>query len=272
MQPSDRSMRKLSPRFYQRREGVVVTGFLPFLQLIIRHDNYIRKLTEMGFIDPSHVMESIKMDNSSEPTQNEAYYTNLAMEALHVFLTKVMRPQPWVKAMIDDILEPVKGKSLIGFHIRMGSGGSAFKDTHTFLLARDVFRYADEATRFMEEHHLLPENTRWIVATDSDSAEKSLRDKYGELIVTSKEFHRGHSKTGAKDDEGFSRAVIDMLVLGRCDYLVLTKHSTFSVVARTLRKDGTKFMIMNSYGYCPVRWEQTRITQVLRRVHKHIRR
>ena len=59
MQPTDRSMRKLSPRFFHRREGLVVTGFLPYLQLIIRHDNYIRKLTEMGFIDPSHVKESI---------------------------------------------------------------------------------------------------------------------------------------------------------------------------------------------------------------------
>ena len=249
MQPTDRSMRKLSPRFFHRREGLVVTGFLPYLQLIIRHDNYIRKLTEMGFIDPSHVKESISMDESSESTQNDAYYTDLAMEALHVFLTKVMRPQPWVESMIDDILKPVRDKTLIGFHIRMGNGGSAFKDSHTFLQAHDVFRYAEEATRYMTEHHLRPENTRWIVATDSDSAEQSLRDKYGELIVTSKEFHRGHSKTGAKDDEGFSRAVIDLLVLGRCDYLVLTSHSTFSVVARTLRKDGADFQMMRSNGY-----------------------
>ena len=76
------------------------------------------------------------MDNSSEPTQNEVYYTNLALEALHVFLTKVMRPQPWVEAMIDDILEPVKGKSLIGFHIRMGFKTDILKHIRAFLIGK----------------------------------------------------------------------------------------------------------------------------------------
>ena len=138
---------------------------------------------------------------------------------------------------------------LIGFHIRMGTSGGTFKDTHIFLHPHDVYRYADRAEAFMEKHHLNINNTRWLISTDADKAERMLREKYGDLIVTSNEYHRGHSKTGARDADGFSRAVIDMLILAQCDYLILTSHSTYSVMARTMRKAGSDFVMMTSRGY-----------------------
>ena len=47
----------------------------------------------------------------------------------------------------------------------------------------------------------------------------------------------------------FCRAVIDLLLLSRCDYLVLTSHSTFSVIARTIARDGVPHYMMPSRGY-----------------------
>ena len=69
------------------------------------------------------------------------------------------------------------------------------------------------------------------------------------MIVTASGYRRGHSKTGAKDADGFTRAVIDLLLLSRCDYLVLTSHSTFSVIARTIARDGVLHYMMPSRGY-----------------------
>ena len=249
MQPSDKSMRKLSPRLYCRSEGVIVTGFLAYLQYIIRHDNYILKLARMGFVDPSHINYSIPINADDASRKYDQYYTDLSMDALQVFLTKVLKPQPWIQEKVDEVLKPWKGMFLIGFHIRMGTSGGTFKDTHIFLHPHDVYRYANKAEAFMEEHHLNINNTRWLISTDADKAETMLREKYGDLIVTSNEYHRGHSKTGARDADGFSRAVIDMLILAQCDYLILTSHSTYSVMARTMRKAGSDFVMMTSRGY-----------------------
>ena len=249
MQPSDKSMRKLSPRFYSRSEGVIVTGFLAYLQFIIRHDNYILKLARMGFVNPNHINYSIPINVDDASREFDQYYTDLSMDALQVFLTKVLHPQPWVQEKVDEVLIPCRGMFLIGFHIRMGNSGSAFKDSHIFLHPHDVYRYADRAEDYMASHRLSVNNTRWLISTDSDKAEGMLREKYGDLIVTSNQYHRGHSKSGARDADGFSRAVIDLLLLGQCDYQILTSHSTFSVMARTMRKGGSDFIMMTSRGY-----------------------
>ena len=92
-------------------------------------------------------------------------------------------------------------------------------------------------------------DTVWVLSTDSNLVEEELRAKYGEMIVTASGYRRGHSKTGAKDADGFTRAVIDLLLLSRCDYLVLTSHSTFSVIARTIARDGVPHYMMPSRGY-----------------------
>lgn len=242
-------MRILSPRMFHRTDGVLITGFLPFLQFILRHDNYVLKLAKMGFIDPSHIKSSKPINEGNDSQQNDAYYMDLAMEATGVFLRKVLQPQPWIEERVENVLRPFREKYLIGMQIRMGKGGGTFKDTHTFLESKNILQFSQQANLHREKINLPLNQTRWVVCTDADQAEDKLREEYGEVIVVSKDFHRGHSKTGAKDPDGFSRAVIDLLLLSRCDYQILTSHSTFSVIARTMRKEGASFYMMPSRGY-----------------------
>ena len=242
-------MRLLSPRMYHRTEGVIVTGFLPFLQLIIRHDNYLQKLAKLGFIDPSHIDLGKLAKEGVNEKQRESYCMDMAMEAIGVFLRKVMQPQPWIQERVEYVLDPVKDNYLIGMHIRMGKTGGTFKDTHAFLQSNEISRFSNQAEMHLKGMNKAISQTRWVVCTDADQAENTLRSQYGDVIVTSQDFHRGHSKTGAKDPDGFSRAVIDLLLLSRCDYQILTSHSTYSVVARTMRKEGALFYMTPSRGY-----------------------
>ena len=242
-------MRALSPRKYHRSPGLIVTGYLSFLQFIIRHDNYILKLARMGFIDPKHINYSIPINENSPTRKNDKYYTDLSMEATRKFLRLVMKPQPWVEAMLNEVLDPIRDYYKFGMHIRMGNSGGTFKDSHIFLHFFDIWRFTREIQLVISFRHMNISQTRWLLSTDSDKAEEMLREKFGEYIVTSTEFKRGHSKTGAKNADGFSRAVIDLLLLGRCDYLVLTSHSTFSVMARELMQNYTEAQFMTSMGY-----------------------
>lgn len=249
MQPTDKSMRALSPRLFHRTPGLIVTGFLSYLQLIIRHDNYIPKLARMGFIDPSHVDASVPTCFDSLSRQYDAYYEQMAMEASRTFWRAVMKPQPWVEARVNEVLDPIRKYFLFGMHIRMGNAAGAFKDSHTFLLLNEIWRYPSAIEAVIRQRKMDIKSTRWVLCTDSDKAEEELRRKYGELIVTSQDFRRGHSKTGAKDDDGFSRAVIDMLLLSKCNYLVLTKHSTYSAIAAQLIENTNETIFMASRGY-----------------------
>ena len=249
MQPTDKSMRALSPRIFHRTPGLIVTGFLSYLKLIIRHDHYIPKLARMGFIDPKHVNASVPTAFDSLSREFDAYYEQLAMEASRTFWREVMRPQAWVEARVNEVLDPIRKYFLFGMHIRMGNAGGSFKDSHTFLLLNEIWKYPNAIERVIRERNMDIRNTRWILCTDSDKAEEELRNKYGELIVTSQDFRRGHSKTGAKDDDGFSRAVIDMVLLSKCDFLVLTRHSTYSAIAGQLIKNTDETIFMSSRGY-----------------------
>ena len=242
-------MRALSPRIFHRTPGLIVTGFLSYLKLIIRHDHFIPKLARMGFIDPKHVNGSVPTAFDSLSREYDAYYEQLAMEASRTFWREVMRPQAWVEARVNEVLDPIRQYFLFGMHIRMGNAAGAFKDSHTFLLLNEIWRYPNAIERVIRERNMDIKNTRWVLCTDSDKAEEELRNKYGELIVTSQDFRRGHSKTGAKDDDGFSRAVIDMVLLSKCDFLVLTRHSTYSAIAGQLIKNPDETIFMSSRGY-----------------------
>ena len=113
----------------------------------------------------------------------------------------------------------------------------------------DIDSFIKRAESVIQQKKLALNETRWILSTDSDRAEEEFRKKYGDLIITSSLFKRGHSKTGAKNPDGFTRAVIDLSLLGRCDYLVLTAHSTFSVMARSLSRNESESFVMPSRGY-----------------------
>ncbi|KAK8828026.1 hypothetical protein WA556_004657, partial [Blastocystis sp. ATCC 50177/Nand II] len=247
MQPTDKSMRGSSPRTYNRQPGVIVTGFLGFFHLIVRHDNYTEKLVRMGFLQRQHVLDAAAVEALPSP-QKERYYTDLATEASRVFLREVMKPQPWVAAMVATVLDGAGDKYRVGFHIRMGNSGSAFKDSHVFLTKSAIWGFAERGESVMRAAGRTARDTVWVLSTDSNLAEEELRAKYGEMIVTASGYRRGHSKTGAKDADGFTRAVIDLLLLSRCDYLVLTSHSTFSVIARTIARDGVPHYMMPSRG------------------------
>lgn len=248
MQPTDKSMRGSSPRTYNRQPGVIVTGFLGFFHLIVRHDNYTEKLVRMGFLQRQHVLDAAAVE-ALPSSQKERYYTDLATEASRVFLREVMKPQPWVAAMVATVLDGAGDKYRVGFHIRMGNSGSAFKDSHVFLTKPAIWGFAERGESVMRAAGRTARDTVWVLSTDSNLAEEELRAKYGEMIVTASGYRRGHSKTGAKDADGFTRAVIDLLLLSRCDYLVLTSHSTFSVIARTIARDGVLHYMMPSRGY-----------------------
>lgn len=244
-------MRTCSPRAYSRQPGVILTGFMGFMHLMLRHDNYTEKLVRMGFLQKSHVLEDAVVASMSSK-EKEEYYFELAMEASGVFLRVVMKPQPWVQCMVDDVLADAEAKYRIGFHIRMGNSGSAFKDSHVFLTKSAIWRFAERAEDVMKKEGKTTNDTAWILSTDSNIAEEELRSKYGNMIVTATGYKRGHSKTGAKDADGFTRAVIDLLLLRRCNYLILTSHSTYSVMARTIAGSEVPFYNMPSHGYSRV--------------------
>lgn len=202
----------------------------------------------MGFLDSALVKpESERLNMGSKNL--ESYYLMLGTEVTHTFLRQVLKPQPWVREIVDSIIQPHQNKFLLGIHIRFGSSGGTFRDSHEFLKPQSVWLFATQAETVLKRKGIRLEDSIWILSTDSDKAEEQLREKYGNIIVTNTSYKRGHSKTGAKNAEGYTRAVIDISLLSRCDYLILTRHSTFSEIAGMMSADMKNITWMASHGY-----------------------
>ena len=114
-----------------------------------------------------------------------------------------------------------------------------------------TFPYLSYATSFTSSTVFTPALGSTILSTSTRAFTVATFSRLcsAPLIITSSLFKRGHSKTGAKNPDGFTRAVIDLSLLGRCDYLVLTAHSTFSVMARSLSRNESESFVMPSRGY-----------------------
>ena len=94
-----------------------------------------------------------------------------------------------------------------------------------------------------------------ITVSDEEESEKEMNaarayvasDIFRSNVVASG-FGRGHSSSEFANRNAFYRAVIDVGVLSRCEYMVLTNHSSFGMIARMLAP-APLFSIVPAMGY-----------------------
>ena len=89
---------------------------------------------------------------------------------------------------------------------------------------------------------------KWFISTDSSVVERKLKALYPEQVIVLDSFRRGHSSLVKSNRNGFFRAVMDISVLSRCEYLILTNHSSFGMIARMV-SDSPVFTVVPARGY-----------------------
>lgn len=167
------------------------------------------------------------------------------MTAVRLFFV----PKLPLQALIDQTLRQAQSFHLIGLQVRMGSGGADFRDSHRFLRMAALRSFVELAENYRVARGIPEDGVKWFLSTDSSEVERNLTATYPGRVVVASGFGRGHSSSEFANRNAFYRAVIDVGVLSRCEYMVLTNHSSFGMIARMLAP-APLFSIVPAMGYC----------------------
>ena len=261
--PSYKELRQNSLEALVPEPNLLITAYYDFTNRMIPSMRFDRQLEQTGLVPPLN-RSLIRMADAADlqsvsdaPDSNDpiiesslgelhkTFYTEFSlMTAVRLFF----QPDILVQRAVDMILSKAEGFHLIGFQIRMGSGGSDFADSHTFLKMDSLQKFVDLAEAYRIQRGIDPSRVRWYVSTDSSKAERKLRALYPERVLSGSSHRRGHSQQKSANLLEFRRAVTDLSVLSRCEYLVLTNHSSFGMIARMV-SPRPLFSIVPARGY-----------------------
>lgn len=209
-----------------------------------------RSLIQMSESDVAHYSSDLQKsdDLNTKAMWNELHKTFYTEFSLMTAVRLFFQPDVITQRRTDIVLSKAEGFHLIGFQIRMGSGGSDFSDSHTFLKMDSIQKFIDFAEAYRIQRGIDPTRVRWFISTDSSKAEQKLRALYPERVLSASSQRRGHSQEKSANLREFRRAVVDLNVLSQCEYLVLTNHSSFGMIARMVASHPL-FSIVPARGY-----------------------
>ena len=246
--PSTKSLEVDSMEQLVPSPNLVITTYYDFTKHLLASRRYDQRLIDAGLVLPlslnSIPTESPLSDNAFEKLE-KTYYTEYAlMSAVRLFFN----PKPFLQQEISSFLEQWREFHLIGMQIRMGSGGADFRDTHRFLHLSALDRFIHLAEEYRNSRGYSSSQVKWFLSTDSTDVERKLASQFPGRVVTMTAYRRGHSSPEKANRDGYYRAVLDVSVLSRCEFMVLTNHSSFGMIARMLAKEPA-FAIVPAIGY-----------------------
>ena len=220
--------------------NLLITAFYDFSNRILPSARYDVSLEEAGLAPALSASRS-----AATQALNRTLYTEFPlMTAVRLFF----RPNVLVEEAAERVLRRARGYHLIGFQIRMGSGGADFADSHTFLKMDAVQTFIDRGEEYRIRRGIEVSRVKWFISTDSSKVERMLRQRYPGRVLVADGLHRGHSQQKSSSLTSFRRAVVDLSVLSHCEYLVLTNHSSFGMIARMVSPNPL-FSIVPARGY-----------------------
>ena len=159
-------------------------------------------------------------------------------------------PTEQMRSLMKPYLEELGNGIRIGIHIRMGNGHSDWKDSRAFMDQKHVNKFLKKLKQFVKHAQQKAKgkmDVKLFLSTDSSDEELLLKKKYPGMVVTTSGFARSHVggiyKTKVTEDS-VTKAVLDVMLLGECDYLFLTPRSGFSKIGQYFSEEGTPFVYL----------------------------
>ena len=139
------------------------------------------------------------------------------------------------------MIEKEMNHPLIGLQIRTGSGLTDFKDSASYM-TMDGINHVNSIIESIIRNGL--SNSTIFLSTDSNAVQEYMKNTTYN-VVTADVYQIGHTARGRPgyDDSFIKRAVIDLYLLSRCNYLIMTKGSSFGNPAVILSSVTSVFVI-----------------------------
>ena len=159
----------------------------------------------------------------------------------NLFNELFLYPRASVCVLVNSYVSQLLTRTMIGVQVRMGGQFYRTRDRE-FLRMSDISLFFAEVERYMQRNRLGKEDVFIFLSTDTERVISLFRTRYGMQVVTTKEFEIGHSAQAKnvfhrKGETHVMRAIIDLLILQRADFLVVTRESSFGLLATQLQSN-----------------------------------
>jgi hypothetical protein len=166
----------------------------------------------------------------------------------------MLRPrQAWHDEALDFYNSHMRGRCLIGLHIRHGNGEGDFRQHFRHREILNVESFMDQVVRVVQRYGARRFGEKYAVflATDSNRVIDYLTNQIPQLIT--RPVWRPEEGAGVDFDHVYkngtysgirsaAHALIDMLLLAKCDAVMITRFTSFAYQVRyTLEKPGAEF-------------------------------
>ena len=169
----------------------------------------------------------------------------------------VMYPKQPLCNLIVSHANKLLTRTMIGVQVRIGGKRKLYTDKQ-FLTLDEHSLFFTKIDAYLQEHQLTLKDVYVFVSTDDSSVQQLFIDKYHESVYTVDDFKIGHSSikknqmVAGKVMEFTQRAILDILLLQRADYLLYTNSSSFGYLASQLQQNRHSPVHLDDY----IDWSQ----------------
>ena len=161
-----------------------------------------------------------------------------------------MYPKQPLCQEINYYLDILLKKKLIAIQVRVGGKRNLYDDKQ-FLELSDIPKFYMRINDYLHSNHLAEEDVYIFVSTDDSAVITMFKQKYPKSVFSVSSFSIGHSSPNKnrmqrnKVAEFTKRAIIDLLILQRADYLLYTNTSSYGYLASQLLRNRNSSVIID---------------------------
>ena len=161
-----------------------------------------------------------------------------------------MRPKQPLCTLINKYIRSLRQRVFIGVQVRLG-GKSLFYSDKEFLQMSDLAQFGDAIASYMSDRKLTNSDVYVFLSTDNQRVVSFFQQRFGSSLRMVKEYAIGHSAPNKnrfefqKAPDYTKRAIMDLLILQRADFLVVTEGSTFGKLATRLQRNRNSTVVVD---------------------------
>ena len=188
--------------------------------------NTITDMSLLSFENPVHqsLLRSLGIISSTTTRKKDMHF-----EVMRFAYSLLFQNSLSIQSLVDS-WKPQFRKHRIGLQMRFGGTVANTPENIAYLYEKDANAFINGVFAYLSKHHISLNDTTLFVSTDSTYGLSLITSAFPNQVFVPPNHFIGHSSEISKHlrKEAYDNAIIDIALLRECEYLIITKGSSFS--------------------------------------------